>query len=181
MKKRTYTLLISSFILLLTLGGVLWYGLNSVVNLKEEESTLRGEMESWIKKSKQATTLQSTLTEAKKVKGVIDEYFFVPTEENQISLISDLEKIIKDTGSAGEIKSLDVMPDYSKVVGSIVIHGEWNDVYHTLVALEAYPIKLNLDDVSISEQQNVGVDSKTKKPTYVANVKFTITNIHKPN
>lgn len=180
MKKRTYVLLISSFILLLALGGVLWYGVNSVVTLKEQEGTLRGEMESWIKKGRQTTNLQNTLTEAKKVKGNIDEYFFVPTEENQITLISDLEKIIKDTGSTGEVKSLDVMTDYSKVIGSLSIHGEWNDVYHTLLALEAYPIKLNLDDVSISELQT-SVENKGKKPIYNANVRFTITNIHKPN
>lgn len=185
MHKKTYILLLISFALLVSLSGVIWYALSSVVTLKDEENILRGELQSWVKRSKQTSSLQNTLIEARRVKLAMDDYFFVPTEENQIALISDLERVIKETGSAGEVKSLDVNADYSKVVGSITVSGEWNNVYHTLLALEAYPIKLNLDDISILEEKSGVAETKNgvapnKKLNYRANIKFTITNTRKP-
>ncbi len=182
MNKKINILFGLSFILAAIMFVVIWYGLTSIVELKKEENTLRGEMQSWIKRSKQTASLQNTLTEAKNVKEDMQEYYFDPTEENQIMFISDLEKIIKETKSTGEVRSLDVSPDNTKVVGSINVYGEWNDVYHTLLALETYPIKLKFDDVSISEDNTVDPSlsaSKEKRQKYRAIVRFTIINIQK--
>ncbi len=182
MNKRTYILLSISSLILIILGGILWYGITSVVSLKDEENVLRGEMQAWIKRSKQTSSLQNTLLEAKKAKASMDNYYFVATEENQIALISEIETLIKDTGSKGEVNSIDVAPDYSRLIGSVTIVGEWNDVYHSLLALEAYPIKINLDDTYITEDSSIAFESKAKsgRPVYRAVVRWTITNVRKP-
>ncbi len=182
MKRRTCALLIISIFTSIILGLILFQGIYSIFSLKKEEGSLRGEMEAWVKKGKQTSSLQNTLVQAKKVRELINKYFFDPTEENQILLISDIEKIVRDTGSSGEVKSFDLLNDKSKIIGSVLITGEWSNVYHTILALEAYPIKLNLDDVSILEDRVIPGDEKNKisqKIIYRANIRFTITNIAK--
>lgn len=185
MKNKTIILLFVSIFLLFTLGGIIYYGANSLLELKRESSELKGELTAWLKRSKESYNLQDLLEETKKVKTQIDLYYFNPSEENQIAFISQVEGIIKKTGSRGEVRSLDMMPDYSKVICSVTFAGKWENVYHTLLALESYPIKINLDDVSIVEEKNSESIEKSEKglaqiPQYRANVKFTITNIQKP-
>lgn len=185
MKNKTYILFMISISLFIVLSGVLYYGVTSILTLKNDESTLRGELDSWLKRSRDSSTLQENLTEAKKVREEMNNYLFVATEENQISFISEMESIIKRTGTKGEVKSLDVAADYSKMICSLTFSGSWADVYHTLLALEAYPIKINLDDVSVVEEKIMDIASKNDKVSsplqqYRANVKFTITSMIKP-
>lgn len=182
MKKKTIILLFISVSLFFILGGFIYYGANSLLTLKRESSELKGELNAWLKRSKQSYNLQELLEETKKVKSQIDLYYFNPNQENQIAFISEIESIIRKTGTKGEVRSLDVLPDNSKVICSVTFAGEWSNVYHTLLALESYPIKINLDDISIVEEKTNDSLSKIEKgqtPQYRANIKFTITNILK--
>jgi hypothetical protein len=184
MKNKIVILLLISLLSLLFLGGVLYYGANSLLELKRESAELKGELNGWLKRSKETYNLKDLLDETKKVKSQIGLYSFNPSEENQIAFISEIESIIRKTGTTGEVKSLDVTPDFSKLICSVTFAGKWDDVYHTLLALESYPVKIYLDDVSIIEEKNSDTSPKTGKilfqsPEYRASVKFTITNISK--
>lgn len=185
MHKKTYTLVFVLGILFFGLSGILWYGISSVITLKNEENALRGEFQSWVRRSKQMSSFYNTLEEAKRIKEATQEYYFVPTEENQILLISGLERAVRESGAKGEVKSLDVSSDYTKVAGGISLSGDWNSVFHALLSLEAYPIGLSLNDIAITEERSSANDvlvsaSSTPKTIYRANIQFSITNIRKP-
>lgn len=183
MKRKTYIILLISISLMMILGGILFYGASSVLSLKEQGSTLRGELDSWLRRSRDSSNLQETLAKAKNVKTEMDNYVFVATEENQIAFISEIENIMSRTGTRGEVRSLDVTPDYTKLICSITFSGDWPNVYQTILALEAYPIKINLDDVSIVEEkptETTPSNAKILSQEYRANVKFTITSMRKP-
>lgn len=179
MQKRTYVTLIVVAVIALLLGGALWYGVSSIVSLKSEEDTARGEFQSWIRKSKQVLSLRKTLDRAAAVDASLQEFSFVVTDENQIQLISDLERIGKVTGVKTEVKDLAVSPDATSLAGSLTFTGEWTSVYHALAALEVYPIKIFVSDVTVSEEP---VQSTTgpAKTNYRANVRFMLLHTHKP-
>ncbi len=179
MQKRTYITLAISIVLALVLGIAVWYGVSAIITLKNESDVSRGEFQSWIRKSKQVLSLRKTLDRAAAVDASLQEFSFTVTDENQIQLISDLERIGKVTGAKAEVRDLEVAPDSTSLSGSLTFTGEWGNVYHALAALEAYPVKFYLSDVSINEYQGTTA-SATTKTIYRANVRFTILHTHKP-
>lgn len=179
MQKRTYVTLIVAIVLALILGGVLWYGVSSIITLKGEEDTARGEFQSWIRKSKQVLSLRKTLDRAAAVDASLQEFSFAVTDENQIQLISDLERIGKVTGVKAEVKDLSVSPDSTSLAGSLTFTGDWTSVYHALASLEVYPIKIFVSDVTIGEETSQSTTGVAKM-NYRANVRFVLLHTHKP-
>ncbi|HXK37730.1 MAG TPA: hypothetical protein VJ579_01550 [Candidatus Paceibacterota bacterium] len=179
MQKRTYITLIVAALLAVILGGIVWYGIDAITTLKGESDTARGEFQSWIRKSKQVLSLRKTLDRAVAVDASLQEFSFTVTDENQIQLISDLERIGRVTGVKAEVRDLEVAADSSSIAGSLSFIGEWKNVYHAIAALEVYPFKLFISDITISEDspsQSGGVS----RVNYRANVRFTLLHTHKP-
>lgn len=179
MQKRTYVTLIVAAVLALGLGGFVWYGIDAIITLKQESDATRGEFQSWIRKSKQVLSLRKTLDKAAAVDASLEEFSFIVTDENQIQLISDLERIGKVTGVKAEVRDLEVAPDSSSVSGSLSLIGDWKSVYHALAALEVYPFRLFVSDVSIVEDAAQAV-AGTARSNYRANVRFVLLHTHKP-
>lgn len=179
MQKRTYVTLIIAALLALILGGVTWYGVDAIIALKNNSDSTRGEFQSWIRKSKQVLSLRKTLDRAAAVDASLKEFSFAVTDENQIQLIADFERIGRMTGVKAEVRDLEVSPDSTSLAGSLTFIGEWKKVYHALAALEVYPIKIFISDVSINEDQSA-VAMGSAKANFRANVRFILLHTHKP-
>lgn len=171
--------MIVAAVLALSLGGFAWYGVSAIITLKGESDVARGEFQSWIRKSKQVLSLRKTLDRAAAVDASLQEFSFTVTDENQIQLISDLERIGRVTGAKAEVKDLEVSPDSTSVSGSLTFIGDWKSVYHALEALEVYPFKMFISDVTIGADQTL-VATGPAKTNYRANVRFILMHTHKP-
>jgi hypothetical protein len=179
MQKRTYVTLIIAVLFALILGGFTWYAVDAVITLKNESDAARGEFQSWIRKSKQVLSLRKTLDRAAAVDSSLQQFSFTVTDENQIQFISDLERIGRVTGAKADVRDLEVAPDFTSVSGSLSFIGDWKSVYHALAALEVYPVKIFVSDVTINPDQSQ-VTSSAQKPQYRANVSFVLLHTHKP-
>jgi hypothetical protein len=179
MQKRTYITLTVAALLAIIFGGIVWYGVDAITTLKGESDAARGEFQSWIRKSKQVLSLRKTLDRAAAVDASLQEFSFSVTDENQIQLISDLERIGKVAGVKAEVRDLEVAPDSTSVAGSLSFIGDWKSVYHAIAALEVYPFKIFVSDVTINEDTPTQVGTATKT-NYRANVRFVLLHTHKP-
>lgn len=137
----------------------------------------RGEMQSWVKKGKQMTSFYSVLDEAKRVSGLLQDEYFFPSEEEQIQLITALEQLAQQFSLTAEIRSLESAADYSKVSGVIACSGTYDALMAYLQALEVFPYRIAIDEVSIQTKNNQHIHPKQIVETVLT---FHLVDIQKP-
>lgn len=139
--------------------GILWYGYTYVSKQKLAETELLDQLRDEKVKNQKLAAISKTLSSVEMQRHELDQFLIESSDENQIQLITALEKLgatttgaIVDTSrfepSAGAVPMLH---------GDLSITGSWSQVYHFLRLMEEYPSRLIIGrfEVHRDESQTV--------------------------
>ena len=140
---KTLNILIVLALLNMIGGGLLWYGYAHMQNMKDSESALLTELSGENLKGQKMVALRQTLASAEKERETLEKFLIDPSEENQIKLISQIEKLGTTTGAFIDTTSFDRTASVPPSLhGNFSIRGKWGELYHFLRLIESYPSRV---------------------------------------
>ena len=157
-------------------AGLLWYGYLYIQSEKNKETELRVQISEESQKGQKLATLKRTLASANKDHQELVQFLIDPSEENQIQLISGIEKLGSSTAQiSAETTSFELTATAPIALrGSLTLKGSWRRLYHFLRLIEEYPSRAMIDRLDISYSPS-GPTPEGKKPLDIWSGSITIT------
>lgn len=163
--KKTLNILIVLALLDVVGIGFFWYGYTKMIDIKQQESELRSELAEEQQKGRKLDALRSTLASAVKDREQLERYLIDPSDENQIQLISRVEKLgIKTTGVEITTTSFDYLST-AKVPtlhGEFTLSGTWKELYQLLRLIEEFPARVIINRYDIHTAQRAESTTATQ-------------------
>jgi Tfp pilus assembly protein PilO len=153
--KKSLNILIVLAVLDLALLGALWYGYTSMQDIKTEESDLRAQLAEESQKGQKLKALRDTLAAASKDKEQLERYLVDPSDENQIQLISRIERLATTTGVTITTNSFDLVQAKPPALhGEFAVDGSWKQIYRFLRLIEEFPTRVVISryDIHVANQ-----------------------------
>ena len=149
MKKVLNILIVLSCLDLVGIGAF-WYGYSSLQDLKAHETDLRSQIADQDQQAQKLAALKGTLTAAIKERTDLEHFLVDPSDENQISLISEIEGLGTTTGASLETTSFALVDGTPPLLhGEFAVGGTWSQLYRVLRLIESYPSRVVVDRYDI--------------------------------
>ena len=180
-KKKTKIILIIFILLdIFLLGifsGLYLYMKNQNIDTNDKENKIKNE----IKKQDSRSLMQSDLNEGKVYRDNIGK--LIIGKENIVGFIKIIEDMVSSSGLNFEVKSVAaenndnlniINSEYIRV--KIDVTGEWSNLQFFMKLLENYPLKIDVNKVSLTKFSDYEEKSK-KMPQWLGNFEFTVVKI----
>lgn len=152
--KRNYEILAVLAVVVIALGGLLWWGYTLMHDKKTEEVTLRNELLEESQKGNKMKTQKRTLALVANDYKELVTFLYEPSEESQIKFISEIEQLgTTTTGALVETKSLNLVttgtsPSFH---GEFSVSGTWSQVHHVLRLIEEFPSRIIIERFDVQK------------------------------
>jgi hypothetical protein len=171
------TFIFLDLILAIVFSGLYFYMKKQTIDSINKKDQIKSE----IKKQEARDIMKSDLNDAKIYGDKIKE--FMVSEGDIVGFIKILENMVSTTGLKSEVKSVSaesndnlnlINGEYIRV--KLDVTGEWNNIQSFLKLLENYPLKIDIDKLSISKFSDY--EPKTKiMPQWLGSFEFTVVKI----
>ena len=152
--KRNYEILAVLAVVVIALGGLLWWGYTLMRDKKTEEVTLRSELLEESQKGAKMKTQKRTLALVASDYKELVTFLYEPSEESQIKFLSEIELLgTTTTGALIETKSLNLVTtgDARSFHGEFSVRGTWSQVYHVLRLIEEFPSRIAIERFDVQK------------------------------
>jgi hypothetical protein len=176
-KNILIVLILIDLILVIVFSGLYFYMKKQNIDSVNKEDQIKSE----IKKQEARGIMKNDLNDAKIYGDKIKE--FMVGEGDIVGFIKILEDMVSTTGLKSEVKSVStessdnlnlINGEYIRV--KLDVTGEWNNIQAFLKLLENYPLKIDINKISLSKFSDY--ESKTKIiPQWLGSFEFTVVKI----
>lgn len=179
--KKTKIILITfltlDLLLVIIFSSLFLYMKSQNIDTNDKENQIKSE----IKKQESRSLMQDDLEESKDYRNKINE--FIIGQENIVGFIKILEDMVSSSGLKYEVKSVisEQNDDLSLINSEYVrvnvdVTGDWKKIQFFLKLLENYPLKIDLDKVSLTKFSDYEVKGN-KMPQWLGSFEFTVVKI----
>lgn len=179
-KKTKFLFLILSLLVVVSMGFFVFL-LSFTNNLIIDSVDKEGQIKKELTRQDSLILMKDTLVTAKQYQDQIMGYA-IPAG-GTVDFIKDLEQLVSNAGIKSDIKSVS-SEKYDKgdsmglelVRVKMDVIGEWKNVDFFLTLLENYPLKIDINDISLNKFSDYVVGKKTI-PEWSGNFEFTVVKI----
>lgn len=152
--KRNYEILAVLSVVVIALGGLLWWSYTLMHDKKAEEVTLRSELLEESQKGNKMKAQKRTLALVANDHKELVTFLYESSEESQIKFISEIEQLgTTTTGALIETKTLNLVTtgESPSFYGEFSVSGTWSQVHHVLRLLEEFPSRIVIERFDVQK------------------------------
>ena len=173
-KKILITFLIIDIIMIVIFSGLYMYMKKQVINSNDKENQIKNE----IKKQESRSLMQDDLNDSKLYSNKIKD--FIIGGEDTVGFIKIMENMVSSSNLKFEVKSVsavsntdldNINSEYLKVILNVT--GGWNNIQYFLKLLENYPLKIDIDKISLTKFTDYEVKGDVL-PQWLGDFEFTV-------
>lgn len=171
-KKKTYTILIITTLLMIFSVGVFIFIFRDIKFTNENTSIMKVRLEKKIIQKNNLSNLEKTIKETKEQREVLQSYV---VDENKIDQFIGWLEIKGDPVGAGVlVNSVKRLPEQKTLNVTLTATGSFNSVMNFTSLLENSSYKLNLENLFLSKFINQGDEENLDREYWQAQTTFNV-------
>ena len=180
-KKETKTLVIIVLVIDLIFIGAFVFLFIFTQNMVDESASKVNDIKTELKKEDGVILMKDSLALGKMYQEKLADY--IMPAEGTVNFITTIEQLVANTRLKSDIKTVTNVP-YNKgdAIGEellkvdLVVNGGWSNIQFFLNSLENYPLKININNVSLNKISDATVKGKNV-PVWSGSIEFTVVKV----
>ena len=180
-KKETKILVITLLLIDIIFAGIFIFIFSFTKNLIAESINGENTIKDELKSEDTATLMKNDLVSAKIFQQKMADYMV--SSGGTVDFIKILEQLVSNSGLKYNINTVASVPYTKDVVSNIELlkidmdaTGDWNSIQFFLASLENYPLKIDINNISLTKSSDDMIKGKNI-PQWSLSLEFTVVKI----